>query len=229
MLASREGKVTNMGKGNRSRQDRAFESVSTTTYETAPKNTKLITTIATAAVACILVACLALSAVVNTGVLLRSRNVAKTDNFSASGSIAAYLIYSQAQEMASLYQQYGLEYSVADILDMSFDSMSESTISSIKQMLVLCEYAEKNGIELSAEDEEAIDSYIDAIAEAASSNLYSTNAYIKLMYGNSVNVNDIREALEFNYRADAAYTVLKEQLETQITEEKINTYLATFE
>ncbi|MBR0327521.1 MAG: peptidylprolyl isomerase, partial [Clostridia bacterium] len=217
--------VTNMGKGNRSRQDRAFESVSTTTYETAPKNTKLITTIATAAVACILVACLALSAVVNTGVLLRSRNVAKTDNFSASGSIAAYLIYSQAQEMASLYQQYGLEYSVADILDMSFDSMSESTISSIKQMLVLCEYAEKNGIELSAEDEEAIDSYIDAIAEAASSNLYSTNAYIKLMYGNSVNVNDIREALEFNYRADAAYTVLKEQLETQITEEKINTYI----
>ena len=174
MLASREGKVTNMGKGNRSRQDRAFESVNTTAYETAPKNTKLITTIATAAVACILVACLALSAVVNTGVLLRSRNVAKTDNFSASGSIAAYLIYSQAQEMAALYQQYGLDYSVAQVLDSSFDSMADSTLTQIKQMLILAEYAKKNGIELSDEDKEAIDSYINSIAEAASSNLYST-------------------------------------------------------
>ena len=110
MLASREGKVTNMGKGNRSRQDRALETVNNTDYETAPKNTKLITTIATAAVACLLVACLALSAVVNTGILVRSRTVAKTDNFSASGSIAAYLIYAQAQEMAALYQQYGLSF-----------------------------------------------------------------------------------------------------------------------
>ncbi len=224
MLASRDGKVTNMGKGNRSRQDRAFETVNAS-YEAAPKNTKLVTTIATVAVACLLVACLALSAVVNTGILLRSRNVAKTDNFSASGSVAAYLIYSQAQEMAALYQQYGMDYTVAQILDGSFDSMAENTMGQLRQMLLLCEYAKKNGIEISDEDRESIDSYIDAIAEAASSNLYSTGAYIKLMYGSGVNEKDIREALELNYLANAAYEVIEGEFEAQVTEESISKYI----
>ena len=225
MLASREGKVTNMGKGNRSRQDRAFETVNNTEYEAAPKNTKLITTIATAAVACILVACLVLSAVVNTGILLRSRNVAKTDNFSASGSVAAYLIYSQAQEMAALYQQYGMNYSVAQILDSSFDSMAENTMSQLRQMLILSEYAKKNNISLSDDDKEAIDSYIGSIAEAASSNLYSTGAYIKLMYGAGVNEKDIREALELNYLANAAYKALEKEFEAQVTEDAVKKYM----
>lgn len=225
MLASREGKVTNMGKGNRSRQDRAFETVNNTDYEAAPKNTKLITTIATAAVACILVACLVLSAVVNTGILLRSRNVAKTDNFSASGSVAAYLIYSQAQEMAALYQQYGMNYSVAQILDTSFDSMAENTMSQLRQMLILSEYAKKNNISLSDDDKEAIDSYIGSIAEAASSNLYSTGAYIKLMYGAGVNEKDIREALELNYLANAAYKALEKEFEAQVTEDAVKKYM----
>lgn len=225
MLASREGKVTNMGKGNRSRQDRAFETVNNTEYEAAPKNTKLITTIATAAVACILVACLVLSAVVNTGVLLRSRNVAKTDNFSASGSVAAYLIYAQAQEMAALYQQYGMNTTVAQILSESFDSMAENTMSQLRQMLVLSEYAKKNNISLSDDDKEAIDSYIDSIAEAASSNLYSTGAYIKLMYGAGVNEKDIREALELNYLANAAYKALEKEFEAQVTEDAVKKYM----
>lgn len=225
MLASREGKVTNMGKGNRSRQDRAFETVNNTEYEAAPKNTKLITTIATAAVACILVACLALSAVVNTGVLLRSRNVAKTDNFSASGSVAAYLIYSQAQEMAALYQQYGMNTTVAQILSQSFDSMAENTMSQLRQMLILSEYAKKNNISLSDDDKEAIDSYIGSIAEAASSNLYSTGAYIKLMYGAGVNEKDIREALELNYLANAAYKALEKEFEAQVTEDAVKKYM----
>ena len=225
MLASREGKVTNMGKGNRSRQDRAFETVNNTEYEAAPKNTKLITTIATAAVACILVACLVLSAVVNTGILLRSRNVAKTDNFSASGSVAAYLIYSQAQEMAALYQQYGMNTTVAQILSQSFDSMAENTMSQLRQMLILSEYAKKNNISLSDDDKEAIDSYIGSIAEAASSNLYSTGAYIKLMYGAGVNEKDIREALELNYLANAAYEALEKEFEAQVTEDAVKKYM----
>ena len=212
-----------MGKGNRSRQDRAFETVNT--VEAAPKNTKLTTTIATAAIACLLVACLALSAIVNTGILIRSRNVAKTDNLSASGSIAAYLIYSQAQEMAALYQQYGLDYSASQILEGSFDSIAESAIGQIRQMLLLGEYAKKNNITLSEEDEEAIDSYIDSIAEAASSNLYSTAAYIKLMYGSAVNESDIRKALELSYLASAAYEVLEKELEADITEDAINKYI----
>lgn len=213
-----------MGKGNRSRQDRAFETVNTP-VEATPKNTKLITTIATAAVACLLVACIALSAVVNTGILLRTRNVVKTDNFSASGSVAAYIIYSQAQEMAALYQQYGLDYSASQVLENSFDSMAESTISQLRQMLLLGEYAKKNNITISDDDKEAIESYIDAIAEAASSNLYSTAAYIKLMYGSAVNEKDIREALELNYLANAAYEALEKELEVDVTEDAIAKYV----
>ena len=213
-----------MGKGNRSRQDRAFETVNTT-VEATPKNTKLITTITTIAVSLLLVGCILLSVVVNTGIVLRTRTAAKTDNFSVSGTVMSYLIYSQAQQMVALYQQYGLNYTLADVLSQSFDSMAESTLDQVKQMLVLCEYAKANGIELSAEDNEAIDAYMASIDEAASSNLYSTASYIKLMYGNGVNASDIRKSLELNYLSNAAYEALEAKLEAEITEDAINKYV----
>jgi hypothetical protein len=213
-----------MGKGNRSRQDRAFETVQNIQEET-PKNTKLITTIATIAVSLLLVGCLLLSVVVNTGIVLRTQTAAKTDNFSVSGTVMSYLIYSQAQQMVALYQQYGINYTLADVLNSSFDSMATSTLDQVKQMLVLCEYAKANGIELSAEDEKAIDDYMASIDEAAANNLYSTNSYIKLMYGNGVNASDIRKSLELNYLSNAAYKAIEAKLETEITEEAMNKYI----
>ena len=213
-----------MGKGNRSRQDRAFETVNTT-VEATPKNTKLITTITTIAVSLLLVGCILLSVIVNTGIVLRTRTAAKTDNFSVSGTVMSYLIYSQAQQMVALYQQYGLNYTLADVLSQSFDSMAESTLEQVKQMLVLCEYAKANGIELSAEDNEAIDAYMASIDEAAASNFYSTASYIKLMYGNGVNASDIRKSLELNYLSNAAYEALEAEIEAKITEDAINKYV----
>ena len=213
-----------MGKGNRSRQDRAFETVQNT-VEATPKNTKLITTIATIAVSLLLVGCLLLSVIVNTGIVLRTQTAAKTDNYSVSGTVMSYLIYSQAQQMVALYQQYGINYTLADVLNSSFDSMAEDTLKQVKQMLVLCEYAKANGIELSAEDVEAIDAYMASIDEAAASNFYSTASYIKLMYGNGVNASDIRKSLELNYLSNAAYEALEAKLEAEITEETINKYI----
>lgn len=213
-----------MGKGNRSRQDRAFETVQNT-VEATPKNTKLITTITTIAISLLLVGCILLSVVVNTGIVLRTQTAAKTDNYSVSGTVMSYLIYSQAQQMVALYQQYGIEYTLADVLNSSFDSMAESTLEQVKQMLVLCEYAKANGIELSAEDNEAIDAYMASIDEAAASNFYSTASYIKLMYGNGVNASDIRKSLELNYLSNAAYEALEAKLEAEITEDAINKYV----
>ena len=213
-----------MGKGNRSRQDRAFETVQNT-VEATPKNTKLITTIATIAVSLLLVGCLLLSVVVNTGIVLRTQTAAKTDNYSVSGTVMSYLIYSQAQQMVALYQQYGIDYTISDVINSSFDSMADSTLSQVKQMLVLCEYAKANGIELSAEDNEAIYAYMYSLAEAAASNFYSTASYIKLMYGNGVNASDIRKSLELNYLSNAAYEALEAKLEAEINEETINKYV----
>lgn len=213
-----------MGKGNRSRQDRALETVQNT-QEATPKNTKLITTVTTIVVALLLVGCILLSVVVNTGIVLRTQSAAKTDNYSVSGTVMTYLIYSQAQTMAYYYQQMGYEQSVTDIVNMSFDSLASTALEQAKQMLVLCEYAKANGITLSEEDEEAIDTYIDSIAEAAASNFYSTSAYIKLMYGNGVNESDIRKALELNYLSNAAYEVIEEKLKADITDELMNKYI----
>lgn len=196
-----------------------------TAVEATPKNTKLITTITTIAVSLLLVGCILLSVIVNTGIVLRTRTAAKTDNFSVNGTVMSYLIYSQAQQMVALYQQYGIDYTLADVLESSFDSMAESTLEQVKQMLVLCEYAKANGIELSAEDNEAIDAYMASIDEAAASNFYSTASYIKLMYGNGVNASDIRKSLELNYLSNAAYEALEAKLEAEITEDAINKYV----
>ncbi len=221
-----------MGKGNRSRQDRALETVQTA-QESAPKNTKLITTIATIAVSALLVACIVLSLVVNTGIVLRTQSAAKSDNFSVSGTEMAYIIYSQAQQMVSLYQQIGMtDYTVATIMAASYDNektyaeyFAETALTQAKQNLTLCEYAKANGITLSEDDVAAIDSTMEEIANAAASNFYSTNAYIKLIYGNGINANDIRKAMETQYLAQTAYNTLKDTLETQITDEIIDQYV----
>lgn len=223
-----------MGKGNRSRQDRAFEAVNTTT-EATPKSTKFKTTIATIVVAAVLVCCIVLSLVVNTGIILRTQTASKTNNYSVNGTIMSYLIYSQAQSMAAMYQQYGLNYGVSDILKMSyggsnsgktyFDYFAESAYAQVKQMLILCEYADANGIKLSDDDKAEIKEYMDALAKTASDNFYTLNGYLKLMYGNGVTGNDIRKVLELNYLSNAAYKQLKEKLEGQITDDMINKYL----
>ncbi len=214
-----------MGKGNRSRQDRALETVKYA-QEATPKSTKIKTAIATAAVAFLIIGCILLSVIVNTGIVLRSKSAAKTDNFNVSGTVMSYLIYSQAQSMAYYYQQMGLEYSVSDIISTyGISYFSNSVLDQVKQMLVLCEYAKANGIELSEDDKADIDEYIASIEESAANNFYSTSAYVKLMYGNGVNINDIRKALELNYLSNAAYEVLEEKLEVDITEERVNKYI----
>jgi hypothetical protein len=100
-----------------------------------------------------------------------------------------------------------------------------SVLSQVKEMLVLCEYAKANGISLSEDDKADIDAYIDSIKEAAAQELYSTNAYVKLMYGNGVNINDIREALEISYLSQAALEKLQSELKAQITDDLRNTYI----
>lgn len=214
-----------MGKGNRSRQDRALATVNNT-VEAAPKSTKIKTAIATSVVAFLIIGCILLSVIVNTGIVLRSRNAAKTDNYAVSGTVMTYLIYSQAQSTAYYYQQLGLNYGVSDIIStFGISYFADSVLSQVKEMLVLCEYAKANGITLSEADKADIDAYIDSIAETAANNLYSTNAYIKLMYGNGVNEKDVREALELSYLAEAALEQVKANLETQITDELKNTYI----
>jgi FKBP-type peptidyl-prolyl cis-trans isomerase (trigger factor) len=206
-----------MGKGNRSRQDRAFQTVQNV-EEVTPKSTKIKTAIATAAVAVLIVGCILLSVIVNTGIVLRTKNVAKTDNFSVSGTVMSYLVYSQAQSYAYYYQQMGMtNVTMSDIINQF--GVKNSVLSQVKEMLVLCEYAKANGITLSEDDKADIDAYIDSIKEAAAQELYSTNAYVKLMYGNGVNINDIREALEITYLSQAALEKIQANLEGQITDE----------
>jgi len=212
-----------MGKGNRSRQDRALETVQNT-QEATPKSTKVKTAIATAAVAFLIVGCILLSVIVNTGLVLRMKTAANTDNYEVSGTVMTYLVYSQAQYYYSMYQSYGLtNYTLADIIDTM--GIKSSVLDQAKQMLVLCEYAKAHNLTLSADDEADIDAYIESIEQEAANNLYSTNAYVKLMYGNGVNIKDIREALELSYLSNVAYEALEKELEGKITDELVNKYV----
>jgi hypothetical protein len=45
------------------------------------------------------------------------------------------------------------------------------------------------------------------------------------MYGNGVNINDIREALEITYLSQAALNKVQSNLEGQITDELRNTFI----
>lgn len=218
-----------MGKGNRSRTERAVDAINTP-VEGNSKNTKRTTIIVTAIVCLLLVACIALSLVANTGIVLRAQTAAQTDHYSVSGLVMSYFIQTTLQSYLSYFgnnQSYSylqsITYDAESGLSL-FDFAVSAAVDEVQETLLLCEYARAEGIKLTDEQKKEIDDTIDEIATYAAQNLYSVSGYISAIYGPGMTANDIREALELSYLATSAYEHLTEKLEEGITDELMDKY-----
>ena len=99
------------------------------------------------------------------------------------------------------------------------DYFMDQSVSYLRQVAVLADYAEKNGIKLGEEELANVDKNIESLKSAAETNGYSLDDYIYACYGKGVNEDVVRSMMELEQLAAkveteqrATYTYTQEQL-----------------
>jgi hypothetical protein len=163
-----------MGKGARSRANYAEKKAAQVEREQAKKKQQKINTIITLAIVVVLLAGIAAMVGVNvyrnSGATQRAQIVMKTDNFEVNGSMMSYLIFSQYANYLNAYGDYisymGLDpqkplrdqYTTDDANNSItwLQYFTNTAKSSVENLLVLCESAKANGVELTATEKKAV-------------------------------------------------------------------------
>ena len=95
-----------MGKGKRSRDKNAAETLNTVAAPEKKSSVSLWTNIALISVAVLLVASIVLSTVLSSGIILRSADAFKSENYEITGSMMQYLFQTQYNSFYSTYSSY---------------------------------------------------------------------------------------------------------------------------
>ena len=227
-----------MGKSNRIRNNRASDTLFG--GAAAPKQKKEMPSWALNALpitfAVLLVVAVALLFMSSFGVFGRMQTAMKSENFRVTQNMMNYYFQSQyssfVSENSAYLSYYGLDtgkslkdqtYSTdADGNVVTwFDTMMDSTVEQVKEILVYCEEAEARGITLDEEDMKAIEDELymyDIYGQ-----LYGTdkNAYISMMYGKGMRESDIKKALELSTLASKCSSLIGDEILDGITDEHI--------
>ena len=163
-----------MGKGARSRANYAEKKAAQVEREQAKKKQQKINTVITLAIVVVLLAGIAalvgINSYRNSGAAQRAQVVMKTDNFEVNGSMMSYLIFSQYANYLNSYGDYisymGLdpqkplrEQYTTDADNNSitwFQYFTDAAKDSVENLLVLCESAKDNGVELTDAEKKAV-------------------------------------------------------------------------
>ena len=227
-----------MGKSNRIRNNRASDTLFG--GAAAPKQKKEMPSWALNALpitfAVLLVVAVALLFMSSFGVFGRMQTAMKSENFRVTQNMMNYYFQSQyssfVSENSAYLSYYGLDtgkslkdqtYSTdADGNVVTwFDTMMDSTVEQVKEILVYCEEAEARGITLDEEDMKAIEDELymyDIYGQ-----LYGTdkNAYISMMYGKGMRESDIKKALELSTLASKCSSLIGDEILDGITDEHV--------
>ncbi|MBE6660383.1 MAG: hypothetical protein E7605_03160 [Ruminococcaceae bacterium] len=211
-----------MGKGTRNRQGRAQEQVTAPAKTVKNQNKSVFYgTIAMGVFAVILVVALLFNALVGTGIFMRSRTAAETDDFKVNGAVMSYFIYTQYTDYVNYwtnyYQQYfGTSISASALIGIDgnvslkkqiydektgqtwFEYFKDLAVKQVEEILVYCQAAKAAGVELEDEDIESVKSQIQYLDMYASLYGYSLNSYLNTLYGKGVKEKDVRKALELS-------------------------------
>ncbi len=234
-----------MGKGTRSRKQRANATIAASlgTQTSKKSKTTLYTTVATAVVAVILLACILLTAIFSTGFNYRVKTVAQTEHFKVTAPMMSYFIYSQYEYYSQYITYFDSDFdSSKSLKSQYYDESSKTTWydfflsqakSYVEQILIACEVAYTNGIELSKEQKKSVESDLDDLYSSAKEYVatysqlgYSTsvNQYIQTLYGTKINKSDLRKAFRLETLASYYLEQKTSEIEGNITEEMINKY-----
>ncbi len=263
-----------MGKGNRSRIERAMnESVNVNKNVQVKKNKVSGAGIFVAVAAILVVVALlvgAIGVVNDSGWFARAQTAVKTENFKVDGSMMNYFYTTQFNNYYQYYNQMysqlassGLDvstyvYSAMGITDPSkslkeqdmkvpegaekvtvFEYYMNLTEDYVTRMLTYCEWAVKEGIELTDEDLADIDHTLEEMEKSYKSQkaLYeqfgmayysSFSAYLAANYGVGVKERDIRNCLELVTLAAKFEEKLTDEKKQEIIGDKANTAVEEF-
>ena len=197
------------------------------------------------AVALVLVVAILLLALNFCGKDLSKIDILRSENFTVSAAMVTYSLYDTyhyyynqfGEDMMKLYfgidpnKSLAEQYSDAEKGVTWFDVFKTEAIDGFTNSLVLCEAAVEAGVELSDIDKKYIQSEIDEIEALATKDGMTLKEYIKKIYGNNVNEDDIRKSLELfrlankmRYRDFNLATATDEEIQA-VVEEEGKTYL----
>ena len=182
-----------MGKSKRIRADRArdaFSSPEKYSEQTAARKARNTTIILVAVIALIIVTFATLAVLNKTGAFMRMSTVYSTENFEVNGAEVSY-IYS------SIYQEYyyqGLTYGGESIAQYVAQNATtpEKITAHVKEMLILCEEAKAQGIELTEEDLTALDEEYKTLKKS----LKDSGFTFAEMYGSGITGRDIKNVMK---------------------------------
>ena len=243
-----------MGKGNRSRIERANEIVvkSEKTKNQGDKNSAAkLTTIASIVASLLLVACLVLLFVVNVVPLWRP--AATSDNFTVSKDAMSFLLYTQYDNFLNQYGSYASYFGIDPSTSLKaqwqdktngitwFDYFATSAKNQVEELLICCEAARVAGMTLTDEDKAEIEKYIEDFYKMAEEGVVayeeaylknnsveinlSVGDYIEMMYGSGVGEGDIRDALEISYLAQNWKDKWTDETDATIKDSDLETFV----
>lgn len=193
-----------------------------TSEQQSEKRKSVITTVCIILAAVIVIGLVAYARLADSGVLLRSKTAAKSENYEISGTMMAYLYSSNYQNYSSYISYLGVDTSkslkeqpcsyTTEANGTWFDYFAAMTKDYAKQLLALCEAAKKNGVELDDSDRAAIDSSIQSLEDAAAKYGYSTNQYLAALTGSGVNIKDVKKCMELTSLASKYSTAYQDSL-----------------
>lgn len=177
-----------------------------TAEQKSEKKKSIITTICVILAAVIVIGLVAYARLADSGVILRSKTAAKSENYEISGTMMAYYFNQNYQTYYSYLSYLGVDTSkklkdqacsfTTEANGTWFDYFSAMTQDYATQLLALCECAKAAGVSLDDSDYATIDSTIEQMKTAAESYGYTLNQYLTAMTGAGVNEKDARKCME---------------------------------
>lgn len=197
----------------------------------AEKKKSLLITIAVILAAVLVLGLVAYARLSDSGVILRSKTAAESENYKVSGTMMAYFFNNNYQSYAQTLQYLGVDTS-KPLKSQSCPYLSEEgtwfdyfvamTKDYTKNILALCEGANKAGITLDDADKADIDSSLGQLKSAASSSGYAVNQYLAALTGVGVNIKDVEKCMELTALASKYRTAYVEGL--SYTDDEISAY-----
>ena len=231
-----------MGKSNRVRAER----VASATTKAPAKKTNNNKSSKSYSIAIILVAVFVLvtiivTAVISSGILMRSAKAMKSEHYTITGTMFKYMVLSSYDDFLTNYQSY-LSYFSLDtskpLAEQTYGTGSEASLlgafegtwldyfvdpvrTQSEQILIYCEEARDRGISLDDSDKTNIDEAIALIEADATKQGYTLDAYISLLYGKGMKVKDIRKTMELSTLAGKAAEAVDVDLVAGITADEV--------
>ena len=223
-----------MGKGNRSRTNRAAATVAAAAPKASNSSAKsgLTTKLVAAGVAILLVFFIVVALLTNTGILNSLTTAAKSDHYRVNGNLMNYFYQTEYQSYMQYASYMGIDtsklLSEQTVTAGDATTWSENIMNSVKnevqQLLVLCEAAKEAGHKLSDTEKASIKTQIEDLKSTASSYGYTLKAFLQLVYGTGVTEKVVRDALNIQALASSYYSVISEDVSSKLTDADINAY-----